>query len=106
MNLIPGLLQLPDYLRALIKGNPNSPSKEADERVAARTARQQQLIKRRCNMTFYIHEQALLLPVGSPEVMSDQLDHVMNMGIRPYVTYRIVPTASGPTQAGGLVHAS
>jgi hypothetical protein len=95
MNLVPGLLQLPDYLRALITGNPNSPDEEADERVATRTARQQSLIKRRCKMTFYIHEQALLLPVGSPEVMLDQLDHVMNMGVRPYIDYRIVPTSAG-----------
>jgi hypothetical protein len=95
MNLVPVLLQLPDYLRALIEGNPNSPAKEADERVAARTARQKQLIEQRCTMTFYIHEQALRLPVGSPEVMSDQLHHVMTMGLRPYVTYRIVPTSAG-----------
>lgn len=95
MNLVPGLLQLPDYVHALADGHPNAPAKEADERVAARTARQQQLIKRRCKMTFYLHEQALRLPVGSPEVMSDQLDHVMNMGLRTYITYRIVPTAAG-----------
>jgi hypothetical protein len=95
MNLIPGLLQLPDYLRALIESNPNSPAEEADERVASRSARQQQLIQRRCAMTFYIHEQALLLPVGGPDVMSDQLDHVMTMGRRSYITYRIVPTSIG-----------
>ncbi|MCX2952970.1 helix-turn-helix domain-containing protein [Lentzea sp. NEAU-D7] len=95
MHLIPGLLQLPDYLRALIEGNPNSPAKEADERVAARTARQQQLINRRCVMTFFIHEQALHLPVGSSELMSDQLHHLMTMGLRPYITYRIVPTSLG-----------
>jgi hypothetical protein len=95
MNLIPGTLQLPDYMRALIEGNPNSPSEEADSRVAARSARQQVLIERRCVMTFYIHEQALMLPVGGPEVMSDQLHHVMTMGNRSYITYRIVPTSAG-----------
>ncbi|USX51856.1 helix-turn-helix transcriptional regulator [Lentzea sp. HUAS12] len=94
-HLIPGLLQLPDYLRALIAGNPNSPAEEADERVATRTARQQHLINRHCAMTFYIHEQALHLPIGSPELMSDQLDHVMTMGRRSYITYRIVPTSTG-----------
>jgi hypothetical protein len=95
MNLIPGALQLPDYFRALIASNPNTPQEEADDRVAARAARQQQLIKRRCDMTFYIHEQALRLPVGGAEVMSDQLHHVMTMGIRPYITYRILRTSTG-----------
>lgn len=95
MNLIPGPLQLPDYFRALIESNPNTPQAEADERVAARAARQQQLISRRCDVTFYIHEQALRLPVGGPEVMADQLHHVMTMGIRPYITYRILPTSIG-----------
>lgn len=95
MNLIPGFLQLPDYLRALIAGNPNSPQEEADQRVAARVARQQQLIQRRCKMTFYIHEQALHLPVGGPDLMVDQLDHVTTMSMRPYITCRIVPTSIG-----------
>ena len=95
MNLIPGPLQLPDYFRALIASNPNTPQAEADERVAARAARQQQLFKRRCDMTFYIHEQALRLPVGGSEVMSDQLHHVMTTGFRSYVTYRVLPTSAG-----------
>ncbi|GGN14222.1 hypothetical protein GCM10011609_63510 [Lentzea pudingi] len=95
MNLIPGPLQLPDYFRALIASNPNTPQREADERVAARAARQQQLFRRRCDMTFYIHEQALRLPVGSSEVMSDQLHHLVTMGVRPYITYRILLTSAG-----------
>jgi hypothetical protein len=36
-----------------------------------------------------------MLPVGGPEVMSDQLHHVMTMGNRSYITYRIVPTSAG-----------
>ncbi|MDX8047927.1 helix-turn-helix transcriptional regulator [Lentzea sp. BCCO 10_0798] len=95
MNLVPGPLQLPDYFRALIDSNPNTLQTEADERVAARADRQQQLFRRRCDMTFYIHEQALRLPVGGPEVMSDQLHHIMTMGIRPYITYRVLPTSLG-----------
>lgn len=42
-NHVPGVLQLPDYLRALIDGDPNVPNKESDARVAARVALQQQL---------------------------------------------------------------
>lgn len=95
MNLIPGALQLPDYMRALIEGNPNSPAEEADSRVTARSVRQQVLIQRRCAMTFYIHEQALLLPVGGSEVMSDQLDHLMTMSKRPHIICRIVPVSAG-----------
>ncbi|MFI6102059.1 helix-turn-helix domain-containing protein [Lentzea sp. NPDC051213] len=95
MNAVPAVLQLPDYLRALIAANPNVPNEEADARVAARVDRQQQLFKHRCDMTFYVDEQALRRPVGSPELMSDQLDHINTMGIRPYITSRVVPIAVG-----------
>lgn len=94
-NHVPGVLQLPDYLRALIDGDPNVPNKESDARVAARVALQQQLFGRRCKLTFYIDEQALRRPVGNAELMSDQLDHINTMGIRPYITNRVVPFSIG-----------
>jgi hypothetical protein len=95
MNVVPAVLQLPDYMRALFLGAPNVPDEEADERVAARTARQQQLIRRRCHMTFYIHEYALRLPASSAELMSDQLHHINHMGNRAYITNRVVPESAG-----------
>ncbi|PWK82079.1 helix-turn-helix protein [Lentzea atacamensis] len=95
MNVVPAVLQLPDYMRALFLGAPNVPNKEIDKRVAARTARQQQLFQRRCPMTFYIHEYALRLPAGDGELMSDQLHHLNHMSNRTYIMNRVVPVSAG-----------
>ncbi|NKE56990.1 helix-turn-helix domain-containing protein [Lentzea sp. PSKA42] len=95
INLIPGQVQLPDYYRATIGTSPNVPNKESDARVAVRAERQAQLLKRRCKMTFFIHEQALRLPVGGPEVMSDQLHHLLDLSVRPYLAFRVVETSLG-----------
>ncbi|GLZ29538.1 transcriptional regulator [Lentzea sp. NBRC 105346] len=95
LTLVPGLLQMPDYMRTLMLASPNVPDPKIDEYVMARVARQK-IIEGRRQFTFYIHEQALRLPVGSsPVVMSDQLDHLQQMNMRPYITMRVVPTAIG-----------
>lgn len=94
VNLVPGLLQTPDYLRALILAYPTTPDNEADERVAALVARQK-IVDRPRELTVYIHEQALRLPVGGAAVMSDQLHHLLRMSVRSYITLRVVPIAIG-----------
>lgn len=49
-------------------------------------------------MIFFIHEQALRLPVDGPEVMSDQLHHLLALSVRPYLTFRVVETSLGTHQ--------
>ena len=94
MNLVHGLLQTPDYMSAVISSGANMPESEVPERVAARLARQRVFDGRR-GFTFYIHEQALRLPVGKPTVMSDQMHHLLRMSVRPCITMRVVPIAAG-----------
>jgi hypothetical protein len=45
--------------------------------------------------TFYLHEQALRLPVGSSAIMSGQLHHLLQIGVRSYVAIRVIPIAFG-----------
>lgn len=92
--LIPGLLQTPGYLRAIMGTLPNTPADEIEERVQARLARQV-ILERDTRCTFYLQEQVLLLPVGGTEVLSEQLHHLLRMSVRPSVDLRIVPTAVG-----------
>ena len=92
MNVIPGPLQIPDYIRALIGRSVRA--KNAEEIVAAKSTRQG-IFHHSRKFVFYIHEQALRLPVGGPAVMQDQLLHVLAMGNRLYITIRVVPTAFG-----------
>ena len=94
MNLVHGLLQTSDYMTAVISAGANMPANEVAERVAARLARQRVFDGKR-EFTFYVHEQALRLPVGDSEVMSDQMHHLLRMSVRPYITLRVVPTAAG-----------
>lgn len=94
MNLIPGRLQTADYMRALVQGAVRNKSVDYEEVITARLARRD-LFHWSREFVFHIHEQALRLPVGSPDVMKDQLIHVLAMTQRSYIEVRVVPTAIG-----------
>lgn len=94
--MVPGLLQTDAYARALLSRNANVPAAEIEERVAARVTRR--IIFSRENpprCTFLIHEFALRLRAGTPEVMSDQLHMLLRMSVRSNITIRVVPAAFG-----------
>jgi transcriptional regulator with XRE-family HTH domain len=94
MNLIPGRLQTADYMRGLVQDAVRTESVDYEEVIAAKLARRD-LFHWSREFVFYVHEQALHLPVGGPDVMKDQLLHVLAMAQRSYITVRIVPTAIG-----------
>lgn len=94
MNLIPGRLQTADYMQALLAGLARSKEVNYDEVIAARLARRE-LFHWSREFVFFIHEQALRLPVGGPDVMKDQLLHLLAMAQRSYISLRIVPIAIG-----------
>jgi hypothetical protein len=94
MNVIPGPLQIPAYIRALLARSVRAKTVNAEEIVAAKTERQRIFHYSR-EFVFYLHEQALRLPVGGPEVMRDQLLHLLAMANRKYISVRVVPTAFG-----------
>ncbi|GGM82601.1 hypothetical protein GCM10011609_18190 [Lentzea pudingi] len=92
--VIPGLLQLPDYLRALCRESVSLPADEIEDRVAGRV-RMQEVLRQRLDCTFYIHEQVLWTQVGGEELMRAQLHHLLQMSVRPYIHLRIVPFSAG-----------
>ncbi len=93
---MPGLLQTGDYARALISQSSNMPAEEVEGRVAARLARQSLFSRDRPpRFTIYVHEFVLRLSVGGPAVMLDQLEHLLRMSRRSYLTLRVVPAALG-----------
>ncbi|MGH3930586.1 MAG: helix-turn-helix domain-containing protein [Pseudonocardiaceae bacterium] len=94
--LVSGLLQTGDYARALLKEAGRVPVSEIDDRVAARLARQNLFGRDNpVRFTFYLHEFVLRLPVGGPEVMAEQLRHLLRMSKRAYLTLRVVPASLG-----------
>ncbi|MFJ5989729.1 helix-turn-helix domain-containing protein [Lentzea sp. NPDC092896] len=94
MNLVPGLLQIAAYIRAVAEKVPRKSPADIDGFIRAKLERQG-IIRPGRKFVFYVHEQALQLPVGGPAVMQAQLNHINVMLVRQYITFRIVPIAIG-----------
>jgi hypothetical protein len=94
--IIPGLLQTGDYARELLERSATVPPDQVELSVKARLSRQNIFSRERHpRFNFYLHEQAFRLPVGGAAVMSGQLHHLLQMGVRSYITIRVIPTAFG-----------
>ncbi|MDX8049379.1 helix-turn-helix transcriptional regulator [Lentzea sp. BCCO 10_0798] len=104
-NLIPGHLQTTDYMRAVIERAARSKTVDYEKVIAAKTERRKLFHPSR-TFVFYISEHTLHLPVGGPDVMKDQLIHILGMAQRYYVTVRVVPTDIGANagSAGSFLH--
>ncbi|MET9229153.1 helix-turn-helix transcriptional regulator [Lentzea sp. NPDC003310] len=92
---LPVYLQTPDYMREVIAASPNLPDDETVQRLRAAQELQGLLSRRDLHCTFYVHEQALHLPVGGHETHVSQVHQVLLTAVRTNVTIRIVPTAIG-----------
>jgi hypothetical protein len=91
--LVPALLQTPDYARALLlAGRP----KDLEGAVAKRMSRQA-LLERPDppELSVLLSESVLDLPVGGPTVMRAQLQHLLDMSERPNIVVRVVPRDAG-----------
>jgi len=84
--VVPGMLQTQEYAAALI-------GQDKAEWVQVRMERQRLLNNR--PFEFFIHEQALRLPVGSNQVMNEQLLKLVLVSAQTTVTVRVVPAALG-----------
>jgi transcriptional regulator with XRE-family HTH domain len=97
-SLVPGLLQTPEYARAVLETKPNASDDEIDSLVAGRLARQSVLGRDDPPaplMYALIDEGALNRPVASPAVMHDQLAHLVSLSKKPNVTIQVVPYDAG-----------
>jgi transcriptional regulator with XRE-family HTH domain len=96
-SLITGLLQTPDYARAVIQAAPSTLGSEAVEAlVTARIERQEVLNRAEPPRLCVIEgEAALRLLVGGPEVMRKQLDHLEEMAQHPNVELQVIPHSAG-----------
>lgn len=87
--LIPGLLQTSDYARAVFGNGPDT-----DTKVALRAGRRDVITRRRSPVEYLalLDSEVLVRPIGSAEIMADQLDHLARMAALPNVTIQIVPS--------------
>ena len=94
--LVPGLLQTEDYMRAVIGAHLDEPPEEAERRVALRMARQALLTRPDGpRLWAVIDEAALRRPVGSPEVMRGQLERLIAATKLANVVLQILPFHAG-----------
>ncbi|MET8154400.1 helix-turn-helix domain-containing protein [Actinoplanes sp. NPDC049668] len=95
--LVPGLLQTEAYMRALMRtGRASDPPHHIDRRVALRLKRQGRLTAvNPLNLVALIDESAVRRVVGGPEVMNEQLRHLLDTAQLPTVTIQILPFDAG-----------
>ncbi|MCN9241492.1 helix-turn-helix transcriptional regulator [Streptomyces sp. RY43-2] len=105
--LIPGLLQTEAYARALIgDSSPPLDDETVNERVAARLRRADALRRKVGVMYgFVIYEAALRTQVGGPQVMREQLQHLLEVGKLRNVSIQVLPfgRCSGVALNGSIV---
>lgn len=93
--VVTGLFQTRDYAFEQLKAGRTS--EEAEELVATRLARQSILEgEEACHVVVVFDEYALRRPVGGPEVMRGQIQHLIDLADRLKVTLQIVPSSKGP----------
>ncbi|MFD7734099.1 helix-turn-helix domain-containing protein [Kitasatospora phosalacinea] len=97
VQFVPGLLQCEEYARAIFAQNrPTLDEEEIDRRVALRTRRQKLLTEGRGpKLWAVIDEAALRRPVGGPEVMRAQLEHLVELAGYPSVVVQVMPFRFG-----------
>lgn len=94
--VIPGLLQTQGYARALIARTPGWSQETIEAAVRLREERQEILHRPSPGrFTFYVHERALRLRVGSAAIMHDQLLKLVLLAALPHVTLRVLPEIAG-----------
>jgi transcriptional regulator with XRE-family HTH domain len=94
--LIPGLLQTPDYMKALLEGVFQEDEQTIARRVEARIERQKLLDREDVReLIFIVDEAAVRHVVGGPLAMADQLAHIAEPAHRPDVTFRVIPFSVG-----------
>ena len=100
--VIDGLLQTPDYARALLRRVPGATEEQIEERAAARLGRQKILDGENPPRLWVMMDEGVLhREMGGPKVMHDQLQALIDASERPNVTTQVVPTGAQVPGLGG-----
>lgn len=100
--VLPGLLQTPEYARALFRDRvPAYDEDEIEARTAERTSRQEILYRLPSpTLSFVVWEPVLHLTIGGPDVRREQLRHLRKLSELRHVTVQILPLGA-PSNSGG-----
>ncbi|MDT0329202.1 helix-turn-helix domain-containing protein [Nocardiopsis lambiniae] len=108
MGVVPGLLQHPHYIEALMSRGIVTDPEERQKRIAARIERCETLLNREYAPRIWavIDESALRCLVGGPQVMGTQLRHLLELNKRPNIDIQVLLLSKGMAQPCGytLLH--
>lgn len=94
--VVDGLLQIPDYARALLSVRLGTSDDEVEQQVAARLARQDILSRPDPPLVWVILDEGVLRrPVGGRAVMLAQVEHLVSLADSRTVVVQILPTSVG-----------
>lgn len=96
--IVPGLLQTEDYSRSIHSSAlpKTSPPEELERRVELRRERRKRLTcKKPLELHVVIAEAALRLEVGGPELMAEQLWHLVRLASAPNIRVQVLPYKVG-----------
>lgn len=98
---VPGLLQTEGYARAVLRaGMPHVAEEEIRRQVALRMERQAVLERDEPPLLWVVMDETVLRrSLGGPEVMREQIDHLIEAGRRPGVRLQVMPFGAGPHPA-------
>jgi hypothetical protein len=96
LQLIPGLLQTPDYARAVLSsGLQGGPAEDVERRVRLRMDRQRILGGVDGPRVWAVLDESVLRRlIGGPKVMRAQLEHLIDLTEHPQVTLQVLPFAA------------
>ncbi|GAA4797732.1 helix-turn-helix transcriptional regulator [Streptomyces ziwulingensis] len=97
VQFVHGLLQTPDYARAVVRrGMQGAGEADVERRVALRLERQKYLVAENApEFHIVLDEAALRRPYGDREVMRGQLLHLIEMSERPHIRLQVMPFGFG-----------
>ena len=98
MQAIPALVQTEEYARSIILAvRYDLSGDEVAKRVRLFMARQSLLTQEKpARVCIVVEEAALMRPVGGPQVMREQFEHLATVATQPNVELQVIPVTAGP----------
>jgi transcriptional regulator with XRE-family HTH domain len=97
---VPGLLQTPQYAAAVLALG-DIPVSELEKHVTLRKERQRRFNEGQLRLWALVDEAALQRPVGSLEILRDQLRYLISLSTKRNLTLQITPLGAGGHAAPG-----
>jgi lambda repressor-like predicted transcriptional regulator len=103
--VVTGMLQTENYARAVLTVHPGVTDDVVAARLASRMERQRRVLFRDDPPTasYLIDHAALYRLVGSPEIMAEQMAHLIDVASLPNVTMQVFPSVACPATQGGFL---